>query len=181
MNSQFNTASLILSLLALLAGGYCLWQISSLNKLRSVFFAGSRALDLESVIMRLEQELKSGRGQQEILEKELSDLRHQFGFAVQKVGLVRFNPFDDGGGNFSFTLALLDQHNNGLILTSMHGRQQNRIYTKKIDGGKSENQLTEEEVKAVEIAHDRFLDTLQDMTNEKSQEPRIKNQKRSKI
>jgi hypothetical protein len=163
MNPQFYTASLILSILAVLAAAYCVWQIRSLNKLRGIFFAGSQALDLESVILRLEQELKSGRSQQEILEKELADLRYQFGFAVQKVGLVRFNPFEDGGGNFSFTLALLDQHNNGFVLTSMHGRQQNRIYTKKIDDAKSDSQLTEEEVKAVEIAHDKFLDTLQDM------------------
>ena len=71
---------------------------------------------------------------------------------MQKVGVVRFNPFDDGGGNFSFSLALLDGHDNGVIITSMYGRQQNRIYTKKISQGASETALTEEEQQAMQEA-----------------------------
>src|SRR5262245_13108255 len=132
--------TLILSIVSLLLAVYAVWQIISLNKLRKNFFAGSRALDLESVILNLEKEFKTTKHQQDILAQELSNLRRAFSFSIQKLGLVRFNPFDDGGGNFSFCLALLDEHNNGVVLTSMHGRQQNRIYTKKIDDGKSDSQ-----------------------------------------
>src|SRR5581483_6482735 len=98
--SPLNLAA-ILAILALLLGVYNLWQAVSLNRMRKIFFAGSTALDLESVILRLEQELQSMGSHQVILEQELDRVKHQLGFAVQKVGLVRFNPFDDGGGNFS--------------------------------------------------------------------------------
>ena len=72
------------------------------------------------------------------------------------VGLIRFNPFNDGGGNFSFALALLDAHNTGVIITSMYGREQNRVYTKKIVEGECENQLTDEEIQAIELANSKF-------------------------
>lgn len=157
MNLPQPTLVLILSILALIIGLYCVWQISSLNKLRQTFFAGSRAINLESVILSLERELNSVREQQAVLENALTELRHNFGFAIQKVGLVRFNQFEGGGGNFSFTLAILDEHDSGIILTSMHGREQNRIYTKKIDAGKSDSVLTEEEQHAVAIANSKIF------------------------
>ena len=156
MPQSSSTLALILSILALLTGAYSVWQIVSLNKIRKTFFAGTQALNLESVILKLEAELKTGREQQIVLENALSELRQQFTFAVQKVGLVRFNPFQDGGGNFSFSLAILDEHNTGIVLTSMHGRQQNRIYTKKIDEGKSDSQLTDEEIQALTMANNKF-------------------------
>ncbi len=144
--------TLILSLLALLIGLYCLWQNRSLNTLRKIFFAGQKALDLESVILSLKQQQKDNRQQQVVLEQALDGLKNNISFAVQKVGLVRFNPFGDSGGNFSFCLALLDGHNNGVIITSMYGREQNRIYSKKIENGKSDIQLTEEEQRSVLVA-----------------------------
>ncbi|MFI5205420.1 MAG: DUF4446 family protein [Candidatus Paceibacterales bacterium] len=147
---------LILTILALIIGCYCLWQIVSLNRLRKSFFAGSRALDLETVILALQRELQDSRRQEEVLEQALTELKKDVSFAVQKVGLVRFNPFNDGGGNFSFCLAILDAHNSGVVLTSMYGREQNRIYTKKIDDGRCEVQLTEEELEAVRLANDKF-------------------------
>jgi len=153
MNFSLPEIILILAVLALLAGIYSVWQIVSLNRLRKTFFAGSKALDLESVIHTLEQELQSGQQRQAVLEEELSRLKQTVGFAVQKVGLVRFNPFEDGGGNFSFSVALLNAHDSGVVITSMHGRQQNRIYTKKIEHGLCDIKLTEEEQHAVDQAN----------------------------
>lgn len=156
MNLTLPTITLILSILALVTGVYCLWQAVSLKRLRKSFFAGSRAINLENVILRLEQELKDSRQNQAVLEQALTELKQNLTFAVQKLGLVRFNPFDDGGGNFSFCLALLDAHNSGIVITSMYGREQNRIYTKKIDAGKSETQLTEEEKQAIAMANSKI-------------------------
>ncbi|HYV33281.1 MAG TPA: DUF4446 family protein [Candidatus Limnocylindria bacterium] len=147
------TVTLILSILAFVAAAYCIWQSVAYNKLRKAFFAGTKALDLESVIMSLQTQLQESGHKQEFLEQELVHLKHAATFSVQKVGLVRFNPFNDGGGNFSFCLALMDAHDTGVILTSMYGREQNRIYTKKIENGKSDVALTDEEKKAVEMAN----------------------------
>ena len=136
MNNSILDTSLILSIIALIFSAYCAWQILTINKLKKTFFSGSNGISLEALIYALQNELKDGRQQQDILEQNLQQLKDKMTFAIQKVGLIRFNPFNDGGGNFSFTLALLDDHNNGVIITSMYGREQNRIYTKKIENGK---------------------------------------------
>lgn len=148
--------ALSLSILALIAGSFSLWQTISLNRLRKNFFAGSRAIDLENVINGLNHGLKSSLNQQLVLDKELQTLKNELTFSVQKIGLVKFNQFDDGAGNLSFCLALLDGYNNGVIFTSMHGRQQNRIYAKKISKGLIETPLTEEEKLALRQAHVKF-------------------------
>ena len=133
--------------------GYCTWQVASFRKLKKTFFAGEKALSLENVIYSLKQELQDSREQAAILGQSLTELKTQVSFAVQKVGLVRFNPFNDGGGNFSFSLALLDEQNTGIILTSMYGREQNRVYTKKVERGKCDIKLTEEEEQAISKAN----------------------------
>jgi hypothetical protein len=72
--------------------------------------------------------------------------------AIQRVGLVRFNPFEDTGGNQSFALALLDQLGDGLVVSSLHARAGTRVYGKAIAGGKSEAALSQEEAEALRLA-----------------------------
>jgi hypothetical protein len=70
----------------------------------------------------------------------------------QKLGLIRFNPFKEMGGDQSFSLALLDKENSGLVITSLNGRQGNRIFAKPLAKGISSYQLSEEEKQAIEQA-----------------------------
>jgi hypothetical protein len=70
----------------------------------------------------------------------------------QKLGLVRFNPFKEMGGDQSFSLALLDKQNSGFIITSLNSRQGNRIFAKPLNKGFSSYQLSEEEERAIEQA-----------------------------
>ena len=72
--------------------------------------------------------------------------------AFQRVGLVRFNPFEDTGGNQSFALALLDAEGNGWVLSSLHARAGTRVYAKAIRGGRSDGALSEEETAAIKQA-----------------------------
>ena len=72
--------------------------------------------------------------------------------AIQNVGLVRFNPFEDTGSNQSFALALLDADDNGIILSSLHSRQATRVYLKAIAGGRCEAALSSEETRALQEA-----------------------------
>lgn len=72
---------------------------------------------------------------------------------LHKVGVVRFNPFKDVGGDQSFAIALLNGKNSGLVLSSLYTREGTRIYSKSIVAGKSEKYpLTEEEEQAIKIA-----------------------------
>ena len=72
--------------------------------------------------------------------------------AFQRLGLVRYNPFEDTGGNQSFVLALLDADGDGTILTSLHTRQATRMYAKSVRGGVPEAALSEEEAEALRAA-----------------------------
>ncbi len=86
------------------------------------------------------------------LSQKLEKLRKENKFSVQKVGIVRFNPFSGVGGDQSFSVALLDGNNDGLVITSLYSREGNRIYGKPIKAGISEYLLSEEEKKAIEKA-----------------------------
>ena len=68
---------------------------------------------------------------------------------VQKIGLVRFNPFRELGSDHSFSLAILDGEDSGTIITSLHTRDRTRVYMKAIKNGKSDADLSEEEKKAL--------------------------------
>lgn len=70
----------------------------------------------------------------------------------RKIGLVRFNPFKEMGGDQSFALAMLDKDNNGFIITSLSSRQGNRVFAKPLAKGVSTYQLSDEEKEAVEKA-----------------------------
>jgi hypothetical protein len=69
--------------------------------------------------------------------------------AFQRVGLVRYNPFEETGGNQSFALALLDANGDGLVLSSLHARSGTRMYAKAIKAGRAEAGLSAEETEAI--------------------------------
>jgi hypothetical protein len=72
--------------------------------------------------------------------------------AFQRVGLVRYNPFEETGGNQSFALALLDVEGNGWVLSSLHARSGTRVYAKAIRAGRAEGGLSAEETEAIRQA-----------------------------
>jgi hypothetical protein len=94
------------------------------------------------------------------LDSEYQRLRVSAGLASQKISIVRFNPFDDTGGDQSFSLAVLDAHNSGYVLTSIHSRTGTRVYVKPIDLGKSKYSLSEEERQALMQAEKRVPQEL---------------------
>ena len=72
--------------------------------------------------------------------------------SIQKVGVVRFNPFADTGGDQSFAVALLDAQGNGVVLSSLHGRADTRIFAKQVQAGRSKHALSDEEQDAIRKA-----------------------------
>jgi len=83
------------------------------------------------------------------LHRELETLSQQ---SIQKVGVVRFNPFTDTGGDQSFAVALLDAAGNGVVLSSLHGRADTRIFAKSVQAGRSKHALSDEEQAAIRKA-----------------------------
>jgi hypothetical protein len=86
------------------------------------------------------------------VSKRVEDLEVVARLAVQHVGLVRFDAFEDMGGHLSFAAALLDADGGGFVLTSINGRQETRIYAKPIDRGASQYHLSDEEQEAIRRA-----------------------------
>ncbi|MBI2452642.1 MAG: DUF4446 family protein [Parcubacteria group bacterium] len=78
--------------------------------------------------------------------------KEKLNLSLSKVALVRFNPFKEIGSNQSFSVALLNHHHDGVIITSHFGRETNRVYAKQVIKGKAEHQLSEEEEEALRQA-----------------------------
>lgn len=72
--------------------------------------------------------------------------------SLQHVGIVRFNPFEDTGSDQSFAIALLDDQRDGIVLSSLHGRANTRLFAKPVADGASAHNLSDEESQAIRIA-----------------------------
>lgn len=74
---------------------------------------------------------------------------------IQKIALIRFNPFKELGGDHSFTLAILDGDDSGVVITGLHTRDRTRVYMKPVKKGKSEYDLSVEERKVLDSAKEK--------------------------
>lgn len=105
-----------------------------------------------TTVKELAKQCKSLEERLEKTEKELALLQTAHKKALTKVGMVRFNPFGDIGGDQSFSVALLDQEDSGIVITSHYGKEMQRVYAKPVKQGKSEYSLSAEEEEAIKKA-----------------------------
>ena len=82
----------------------------------------------------------------------VNQLAQQLETAVQRVGIVRYNPFEDTGSNQSFALAMLDARGDGFVMTSLHSRQSTRLFLKQVSAGKADSAISDEETEAIRLA-----------------------------
>jgi hypothetical protein len=151
--SQFLNDNLIV-LFVLLAGFIVLtilllaWVLLLRKKMR-IFLKGAKVLDMEEVVTEQTKVIKEIKRDIKKLSQWNADLQKICDIAITKVGVVRFNPFKDTGGDQSFAIALLDSDNNGLVISSLYTREGTRVYTKPINNGKSSYNLSDEEQEAI--------------------------------
>lgn len=131
--------------LLIIAVSVSIYFLIKLKKRTDVFFEGAQMENVEKI---LADHLKNLKHQEKYIKKifeEISrmDLITQKSF--QKIETIRYNPFNDTGGDQSFSIALLDAKNNGFIMTSLYTRGDTRVYAKPIKGGVSEYTLSGEE------------------------------------
>jgi len=93
----------------------------------------------------LEEEIKNAF----LKIKDLEDISET---TIRKVGVVRFNPFSNMGGDQSFIIAILNNKNNGFLISSLFVNDGSRIYAKAVKNGKSDHKLSKEEVEAIDKA-----------------------------
>lgn len=130
-------------------------QIKKVGKLKSrldKFTTGKNAKSLEEDIAALFEDNHYLRNSVDTNRKDIRALFKQMETAFQKVGLVKYDAFNQMGGQLSFCLALLDENNNGFILNSVHSTEGCYCYTKEVKNGESVLDLGKEEAKALAIA-----------------------------
>lgn len=103
---------------------------------------------LEKVLKKEEDNSRDLKSQKKQIESIGDDIK----LHIQKVGLIRFNPFKEMGGDHSFSLALLDDNDTGVVMTGLHTRDRTRVYLKDIVKGKCKIDLSGEEEKALSKA-----------------------------
>lgn len=109
--------------------------------------------NLEQIVEKLLRRQEVSAGQIASLSSDFVNFQKKSTVFFQKASLLRFNPFEDSGGDQSFVVALLDGADNGFILSSLHSRSGTRVYAKDIKSGKSATHaLTKEEKEALEKA-----------------------------
>jgi hypothetical protein len=109
--------------------------------------------DLADFIGKIIGKLEMNRVSIEELKKGLEELHFKTLLNVQKVGILRYNPFENTGGDQSFVMAILDGKDNGVVLSSLHTRGLTRWFAKNVVGGKGEDfELSKEELEAIKKA-----------------------------
>jgi len=112
--------------------------------------SGSKKEKLDAILEQLLANDKIFSDEIEKLTKAVKETIEQSKISVQKLGMVRFNPFERVGGEQSFVIALLNQHNSGLVINFIYTREGIRTYSKRVKLGKGERyDLSEEEKEAV--------------------------------
>lgn len=116
------------------------------------FMRGSDAESLEETIMNMCDDIETLRGEDKLNKDAIRALNKNFRSSYQKLGVVKYNAFKDIGGTMSFALALLDFTNTGFVINSVHSREGCYMYVKRVDCGKTEVLLGDEEKQALEEA-----------------------------
>lgn len=127
-------------------------RFSNLNTRYQAFMQGNTARSLESDIVRLYEETKYVKLAVEKNRKDVTTLFDKVSHTFQKVGLVKYDAFHQTGGKLSFSLAMLDEGNNGFVLNSVHSVEGCYTYTKEIVSGTSVVHLGDEEKQALDMA-----------------------------
>jgi len=143
----------------MVAGGIWLLILSIAFYLQAVFFSrltkGSKENELKKVLEKILDSQEDNSKSIKELDQNLKIERTAGESHIQKVGLIRFNPFREIGGDHSFSIAFLDDRDNGVVFTALHTRERTRVYAKEVRLGKTEAELSLEEKKALEKAKKR--------------------------
>lgn len=143
MNWTIQYQLFILLGLILTGFGVCAWFLADFSKKFKKLFGGNAdPKDTYTDLIRRVAALETKIGEAEPKVKFLEEISR---VSIQKVGFLRFNPFTDTGGDQSFSLVLLDGINSGVIITSLYMRDGVRIYAKRVEQGKTKQQLSREE------------------------------------
>jgi len=147
-------------LVLLLINFFLVWYFYKTNKNIDRLLEKGKIKDFKNILLLHAEKEKELEAKIEDIFLDIEKLQKLSEIAIQKTGVVRFNPFQNMGGNQSFAIALLDNKNNGFVISSLFIKEGNRVYAKAVKDGKSDYLLSNEEKEAI----DRAIDTKAPMT-----------------
>lgn len=154
-NIDIGIVILILCILIVILLILNITNICSTNKLKKKyikFMTGKTAKSLENEIVALFEDNKFIKSSIDKNKKDIRTLYHNMESTFQKIGIIKYDAFNQMGGKLSFCLALLDENNNGFIMNSVHSAEGCYSYSKEIINGESSISLGEEERQALNKA-----------------------------
>ena len=114
---------------------------------------GVTSTGLRDVLESLMKSQQAAQSRFRSIDEAVKLLNQDGALHIQRIGIVRFNPFSDTGGAQSFSLAIVDSKDNGIVMTSLYARNGNRWYVKEIVSGKGNGvELSHEEESAIKHA-----------------------------
>ncbi|HVE62732.1 MAG TPA: DUF4446 family protein [Mycobacteriales bacterium] len=142
----------ITGVLGLLLATLAQVRLSRMRRAYDVLQGSGQRDDFVTAVERHVGEVGALRGEVGQVRGEVAGLRTDLADALRHVAVVRYDAFPDMGGRLSFSVALLDDSRDGLLLTSINGRSETRTYAKGVKAGKSEHSLSPEESQALSFA-----------------------------
>jgi hypothetical protein len=150
---SFLVVALVVAVVAL--GAWVVWLQRSeallRRRLRRVLPEGESS-GIDEILDRQLKRIDSLTERIDALNKLHHELESLSQRTIQKVAVIRYNPFSDTGGDQSFAIALLDSLGNGVVLSSLHSRTDTRVFAKAVQSGRSKYQLSDEEQDAIKKA-----------------------------
>lgn len=128
---------------------------SKIKRLRAKYnkiMSGSDGKSIEDIIEKCIDNVASLKEENRELKTHINNLERNIMYCIQKVGVVRFNAFDNVGSDLSFSIAMLDDNDNGVVISGLYSRDSSSTYAKPVSSGKSRYPLSAEELKAIDIA-----------------------------
>ncbi len=136
----------------------CILLISNINKTKNLktkysrFMNGLSDRNIEELLDTCLSSLNTVSAKNRNIELKINDIERSLIQCVQKVGIIRFNAFDNVGSDLSFSIALLDNNDSGVVISGIYARDSSSTYAKPITLGKSKYSLSAEEIQAIDIA-----------------------------
>lgn len=151
--NSINIVLLIITCISFLISIYCMYKTKKNEKTYVNFMKKiGNGTNLDDMLKKYIDDLNLVKQDNEQIKAYYTKLDNDINNSIQKLGLVRYNAFKDVGSNLSFTLALLDRDNNGVVLNGLYGSTSSNIYAKPVKNGQSKYPLSDEEIEAISIA-----------------------------
>lgn len=152
-NIEIMITILVIFILSLILNIIWITKINELKKHYTLLLNGRDGIEIEKLMIETAKDANDLRDKLILSNEKIKEIETKLSFAVQKVGFIRYNAFAEMGSDLSFSIALLDDFQNGLVVTSIYGREQASVYGKPIKLGKSVYPLSVEEIQAIDRAN----------------------------